>query len=688
MTNEHSAATCTALANIAMALALSGAIFGRAGAAASDLTPSIAGASHQARAPGDDFYEFVNGDWLDQTDIPPGKSSWGPAAALAGETGLRSIALLEAAAADAAASGDARMAGDFYAAFMNEAAIEAKGLAPLKPMLKEVDAIRNKTALAQALGRMLRSDVELYNISNFDSENLFGLWVAQGFDDPSRNVPYLLQGGLGMPDRENYLSDDAHLAGLRTKYRQHIAAMFKLAGFAGADKRAARVFDLETRIAQSHTTREDSDDELKANHPWNAGDFASRAPGLDWAAYFKSAGLGGEQTIVVWHPSAIVGSAKLVGEIDLGTWKDFLRFHLINHYSPVLPRAFAAQHAAFYDRDLGGMTTLPTRAQRGLDESNLAIRDVIGKLYAQRYFPEADKARVQRMVADIKAAFARRLDQLDWMAPATRAEAQAKLKALYVGVGFPDAWPSYDGLVVSPTDAFGNVVRAENFHTAQQLAKLGQPADRTEWQVAPHMTVAINMGMQNALNFPAAYLQPPYYDPAASDAANYGSIGAIVGHEISHMFDETGARYDAQSRQRNWWSASDQQRYTDAMAVLVRQYSAYEPLPDLHINGQQTLTENAADVVGLAVSLSACQAARAGNVDPIASDREFFIGFAKARRSKMTEAALRKWIASDPHAPAKYRIETVRNLDAWYKAFDVQPGQALYLAPGDRAPVR
>ncbi len=248
--------------------------------------------------------------------------------------------------------------------------------------------------------------------------------------------------------------------------------------------------------------------------------------------------------------------------------------------------------------------------------------------------------------------------------------------------------PSYDGLAISSTDAFGNVVRAERFHTAQQLAKLGQTADSSEWQVSPHMTVAINMGMQNALNFTAAYLQPPYYNPAASDATNYGSIGAIVGHEISHMFDETGDRYDATSRQRNWWSAAEQARYKQSMAVLVTQYSAYEPLPNLHINGQQTLTENTADVVGLTVALRACQAARSGNTDQAAADREFFIGFAQARRSKITEAALRKWVAGDPHAPAKYRIETVRNLDAWYKAFDVQPGQALYLAPGERAPVR
>ena len=676
------------LTKTAMLVALSGTAFWVASAIGADLTSENASASHSARLPGDDFYDFVNGEWMDKTDIPPGKSSWGPGAALAEETNARTVKLIETVAADPTASGDARMVGDFYTAFMNEAAIEAKGISPLKPLFKEVDAIHDKTALARAMGRMLRSDVELFNISNFDSESLFGLWIAQGFDDPERNVPYLLQGGLGMPDRSNYLSEDPHMAELRAKYRQHIAAMFKLAGFANAEMRAGRVCNLETRIAQSHTTREDSDDELKANNPWNAKDFARKAPGMNWKAYFKSAGLGGEPTIVVWHPSAIIGSAKLVADTDLDTWKDFLRFHLINHYSPVLPKAFAEQHAAFYDHELAGTPGSPMRSQRGLDESNLALRDLIGHLYVDRYFPAADKARLQLMVANIKAAFSRHLDKLDWMAPATRAEAQAKLKALYVGIAFPEKWPSYDGLTISPADAFGNVARAEQFHTAQQLAKLGRPVDRTEWQVAPQMAVAINMGMQNALNFPAAYLQPPYFDPSAPDAKNYGSVGAIVGHEISHMFDETGARYDAASRLRNWWTEADMQHYKDAMAILVTQYSAYKPLPDLNINGQQTLTENTADVVGLAVALDAYQASLAGQVESTVGDREFFIGFAQARRNKMTEAALRKLIASDPHAPAKYRIETVRNLDAWYKAFDVQPGQALYLAPGDRAPVR
>lgn len=657
-------------------------------ATAADLTSPAEGAGHKARLPGDDFYAYVNGDWVEQAEIPAGKGNWGPAAALAGDTALRTIELLDATANDPAATGSARMVRDFYVAFMDDTAIEAKGLAPLKPVLHEVDAIHGKTALAQALGRMLRTDAEFYNISNFDSESLFGLWVAQGFDDPTRNVAYLLQGGLGLPDRDNYLSTDARMADLRAKYRQHVAAMFRLAGYAAADKRAAHVFDLEMKIAQAHATREDSDDELKGNNPWNIHDFAKKAPGLDWNAYFKGAGLGGEQTIVVWHPGAIVGSARLVAEVDLESWKDFLRFHLINHYANVLPKAFVAQHAAFYDRDLAGMAAMPTRAQRGLDQSNLAMRDLVGRLYAERYFPATEKARVQAMVANIKAAFARHLDQIDWMAPATKAEAQAKLKALYIGVGYPDQWPSYEGLQISSTDAFGNVVRAERFHTAQQLAKLGQPAERSEWQVSPHMTVAINMGMQNALNFPAAYLQPPYYNPAASDATNYGSIGAIVGHEISHMFDETGARYDATSRQRNWWSAAEQERYKQSMARLVTQYSAYEPVPGLHINGQQTLTENTADVVGLTVALRACQGARSPGTDAVAADREFFIGFAQARRNKMTEAALRAWIAGDPHAPAKYRIETVRNLDAWYQAFDVQPGQALYLAPGDRVEVR
>ena len=683
------AATRRSSTRAALTIAVCGLAFWPLPSAAEDVAAAPAAIAPQKPVrPGDDFFGFVNGDWIAKAEIPAGRSSWGPAAALADETSARVIKLLESAAADRSATGEARKIGDFYAAFMDEAGIEAKGTEPLKPLLNAIDAIGDKAALARALGGMLRTDVESVTASNYDTENLFGLLVSQGFADAQHNTAFLLQGGLGMPGRDDYVADDPHSTELRTKYRQHIEATLKLAGFTDPDKRADRVFDLEMKLAQSYTTQADSDDEWKANNPWNAKDFAVKAPGLDWAAFFKAAGLGRQTVFTVWHPSAIIGSAKLVAEIDLTSWKDYLSFHLVNHYSPVLPHAFVAEHAAFYDKAVAGKAEPPPRSKQALDAANLALAEPLGHLYVDQYFPPSSKARVQAMVVAIRAEFAKHIDKLDWMAPATRKEAQAKLKALYVGIGYPDHWASYAGLAVSPTDAFGNVLRAEHFHTAERLARLGQPVDRTEWGTPSQMTYAVNLGQQDALNFAAAYLQPPYFDPNASDAANYGSIGTIIGHEISHMFDDTGAKWDAQGHLRIWWSPAELAQYKASIAKLAAQYSAYKPFPDLALDGQRTLTENMADVTGLTLSLRAYQASLAGKQEAAEAEQQFFIGFAQSRRSKISDVALRQLATTDAHAPAKYRISTVRNLDAWYRAFDVQPGQALYLAPDERLTIR
>jgi putative endopeptidase len=675
--------------------ALTLALCGVSLAAASTFTPAFAAdpttpavtAAPQSVLPGDDFYQFVNGAWMEKTEIPADRSGWGAFAVLAEDTNARLVKLVEAAAANKATSGDARKVGDFYSAYMNEAGIEAKGVAPIKPLLKSIDAIHDKGALAHALGSMLRADVDPLNQTNFFTENLFGLWIAQDLENPQRYTPYLLQGGLGMPDRAYYLTDNPHMADLRTKYQEHIAAVLKLAGFTDPDARAARVFALEMKIAQSHASREDSEDVLKANNPWSVKDFASKAPGLDWSAFFKSAGLGGQKTVIVWHPSAITGAAKLVADTDLATWKDFLSFHAVNHYSTVLPKAFVDQHFAFYEHALSGTPQMSARWKRGLAATNAALVEPVGHLYVDQYFPAANKARVREMVDNIMAAFAKRIDKLDWMAPETRAQAQAKLKTLYVGVGYPDKWASYAGLTVSPTDAFGNVLRAEQFHTAQQRAKLSKPIDRTEWAMPPQLVNAVNMPLQNAINFPAAILQPPFFDPNGSDAINYGAIGSVIGHEISHSFDDQGAQFDAQGRLRNWWTPADAAHFKAATAVLVAQFSAYKPFPDLNVNGQQTLSENLADLAGLNASFDAYQASRLGKPVEADGDQQYFIGYAQSRRSKSREAAMRRQVVTDGHAPAQYRTAIVRNLDAWYQAFDVQPGQALYLAPADRVRV-
>ena len=682
----------------AIVLALCGAaVISMPGQAAGQAQPAAAPKAEAPQGsaavrPGDDFFAYANGDWLSKTEIPADRSSWGAMGALAEETNQRIVKMIEDLADDKKLSGEARKVSDYYRSYMNESAIEGKGIAPLKPMLAKIDAIKDKAGLTRALGESIRADVDPLNNTDFFTENVFGLWVAQGLHDTTRNMPYLLQGGLGMPDRAYYLDNNPKMAELRTRYQQHIAAMLKLAGYSDADAqaKAAKVFALEVDIANTHATRADSADVQKADNTWTAKDFTAKAPGMDWNAFFKAARLGDQQKFIVWHPTAVVGEAALVQKVDLQTWKDYLAFHRINQMASVLPKAVSDQRFEFYGKALSGTPQQSLRWKRALAATNEAMDEAVGKIYVAKYFPAENKARLQQMVGNIVDAFGKRVDKLDWMAPATRAQAKEKLKTLYVGVGYPDKWKSYEGLKVVLDDAFGNAVRADAFHTAQEIAKLHRKPDRTEWSMPPQLVNAVNLPLQNALNFPAAILQPPFFDPKAPDAANYGSIGAIIGHEISHSFDDQGSQFDAQGRLRDWWTKEDMEHFKAASSKLVAQYNAYKPFPDLAVNGQLTLSENLADLAGLAAAYDAYRASGGKNANAQgdqAGDRAFFVGYASSWRNKAREAAERRGILTDGHAPPQYRTATVRNLDAWYKAFDVQPGQALYLPPDQRVRV-
>ena len=643
--------------------------------------------------PGDDFYAYANGTWLAATEIPADRGSWGAGSALAEETNKRVAALLETAAKHrATATASERLAADFYAAFMDEAAIEARGLTPLQPRLQRIAAIADKGGLARTLGEFLRADVDALNMTNFFTENLFGLWVAQGFDDPEHYTPYLMQGGLGMPDRAYYLTASDSMEGTRAKYRAHIATVLRLGGVADSAARAERIFALELKLAQVHSSREDSEDVQKANNPWRREEFAAKAPGLDWSAFFEGAKLGAAPRFIVWHAGAVTGAAALVGSEPLSVWQDYLTYHTLNQYSGVLPTAFADERFAFYGTALSGTPQQQVRWKRALNLANAAVGDAVGQVYVAKYFPPASKAKAQAMVANIVRAFDARIDKLDWMAPATKTQARAKLKTLYVGLGYPDRWTDYTGLIIAPTDAAGNLLRAEEFTYRQRVAKVGCAVDPTEWCMAPQVVNAVNMPMQNALNFPAAILQPPFFDPAAPDAANYGSIGAVIGHEISHSFDDQGAQFDAQGRLRDWWTPDDLAHFKASTAALAAQYSGYRPFSDLAVNGQQTLSENLADLAGLTAAYDGFHAV-ATPVPTVAADQAFtndqlfFIAFAQSWRGKMRDPAMRQQVITDGHAPSQYRALTVRNLDAWYAAFDVKPGQALYLAPTARVRV-
>jgi predicted metalloendopeptidase len=657
---------------------------------------------NKAVAPGDDFYSFTNGEWLAKTEIPADRGGWSAGSELGEATNVRIIALIEAVAKDkAGATAAGRLSADFYAAYMDEAAIEAKGLAPLKSRLQNIASLRNKTDLARALGAGLRADVDPLNATNFFTENLFGLWVAQGFSDPTHYTPYLLQGGLGMPDRAYYLDSNPRMENLRKKYLAHVVNVLKLAGIAEAEAeaRAIRVVELEKKLAESQTSREDSEDVLKANNPWRKQDFSSKAPGLDWPAFFAAAGLTKQDHYIVWHPGAVIGAASLVSTAPLAEWQDYLVYHLVNHFAGALPKAFADERFAFYGTALSGTPQQQARWKRALNAANASIGDAVGQVYVAKYFPPSSKARAKRMVGHILEAFDKRIDQLEWMAPATRMQAKAKLKTLYVGIGYPDRWQDYRGLRIDRDDALGNLMRAEEFAYRQSIGKLGRKVDATEWCMPPQVVNAVNMPMQNALNFPAAILQPPYFSANAADAVNYGAIGSIIGHEISHSFDDQGAQFDAQGRLRDWWTADDLAHFKASSASLVAQYSGYRPFEDLAVNGKLTLSENLADLAGIAAAYdgyriaiaSEAAASKAPRTEipdrDYSGDQLFFIAFSQGWRSKSREAQTRQQILTDGHAPAQYRALTVRNIDAWYGAFAVKPGQSLYLAPPDRVKV-
>lgn len=675
----------TPIKHTALALLLGASLLPGAPTLANEpVTPQVS----VAPKPGDDFFGYANAEWLAQTVIPADRSSWSGGAQLAEETNQRIVKMIEALAADANAKGEGRMVADFYTAYLDEAGIEAKGMAPIRPLLAKIDAIRDKAALTRALGESLRADVDVLNATHLHTENLFGLWFAEDLNDPGRYVTYILQGGLGLPDKAYYTSDSARMAELRTKYQSYISDMLALAGYRDTTERAAKVMALEMAIAKTHASVEETYDVLKANNPWKASEFAKNAPGLDWKLLFKAAHLDDQKNFILWHPQAIKGTAALVGTTDIAVWKDWMAFHQLDRHADVLPKAFADLRFAFAGKTLAGTPQQSVRWKRALAATNAAMDEAVGHLYVDRYFPPQNKARIQEMVKNIVAAFSRRIDKIDWMAPATRAQAQQKLKTLYVGIGYPDRWKSFAGLQIDARDAFGNTVRAQQFHYARELAKLRGKVDPHRWCMPPHVINAVNMPMQNALNFPAAILQPPFFDPQGTDAMNYGAIGAVIGHEISHSFDDQGAQFDAQGRLRDWWTKEDGEHFKKAAAALAAQYSAYRPFPDLALNGQQTLSENLADLAGVAAAFDAYRTTLTGKPNVTAdADRQFFIGYAQSWRNKAREASLRRQILTDGHAPAQYRTYTVRNLDAWYEAFDVQPGQALYLTPTERVRV-
>lgn len=626
--------------------------------------------------PGDNFYSFANGTWAKNTPIPADKSNYGMFTALDDLSKERTKTLIEEAAKDP----NSRI-GQTYASFLDQAAIEAKGLAPIQPWLNQIKGLSNRSALPALYAEAAKNGVS----------TPFATYVGQDDKNPDNYILSLYQSGIGMPDRDYYLSADPKIAEVRAKYLQHLTNVLTLAGEPNAAARAKAVLAHETEIARVHWNKVDSRDATKTYNKLTLAQLKSRAPGFDFATMFRDVGAGASNDLLVAQPTAVTGIARIVSRAPLGVIKDQLMIRSLDAFAPVLPSAFDKEQFAFYGTALSGTPEQEARWKRGVDFTVGTLQDDVSKLYVARYFPPETKAAADQLVKNVVESMGRRIDSLTWMAPATKQRARAKLANFTTKIGYPDQWRDMSGLEVVAGDAFGNALRSNRFDQAYNMNKLGKPIYRWEWGMTP-MTVNAyaNFGMHEIV-FPAAILQPPFFDPNADPAVNYGGIGAVIGHEISHHFDDQGSKYDENGRLSDWWTPSDLAAFNAATAKLAAQYDAYEVFPGARVNGKFTMGENIGDLAGVTVAYDAYKhslnGAEAPVIDGTTGDQRFYLGWAQVWRRNYREANLRQRLLTDPHSPSEQRVFVVRNFDSWYNSFNVQPGQKLYLAPADRVRV-
>ncbi len=633
--------------------------------------------------PQDDFFEYLNGKWLKTVEIPADKSSWGSFMKLRDDTLPQLRAIIERAAADknAAAGSETKKIGDFYASFMDEAKLEQLGITPLNGELAKIAAIKDKSELPAVLARMVKLGLEVPVV----------FYIHQDAKDSTKYVADLYQAGLGMPDRDYYLkSDDAKLADARAKYQQHMEKMLTMAGDKNAAANAKAILDFETEIARVQWTKVENRDPVKTYNKVELAKLAEVAPGFDWKSWLEGAGIAGKTSyVIVSQPTYLKGFAEVAGKTSLETWKAYLQMHLIDAYGSYLSKNFAEQRFAFYGTTLSGAPQQEPRWKRGVGAVERSLGEAVGKLYVAEHFPAERKARMEKLVANLLAAYKESINTLDWMSPATKKEAQAKLAKFTPKIGYPNKWKEYTALNVSRDDLVGNVMRSREVEYNRELNKLGKPIDRDEWGMTPQTVNAYYNPELNEIVFPASILQPPFFDANADDAVNYGGIGAVIGHEISHGFDDQGAQYDGDGNLRDWWSPSDHKNFKAKTQMLVEQYNAYSPLPGYHVNGELTLGENIADNSGLAIAAKAYKLSLKGKkapvIDGLTGEQRLYMGWAQVWRSKMREPAQIAQVKTDPHSPGQFRANgTLKNQPGFYEAFKVKQGDKMYLAPKDR----
>jgi putative endopeptidase len=623
--------------------------------------------------PGDNFYDYANGTWARTTPIPPDRSNYGMFTMLEELSNERTRAILEEQAGVPGSK-----IGDFYTSFMDRAAIDSRGFAPLVPMLRSMDSARTKAELAAVMGELSRKGVTAP----------FGNFVDSDDKDPDSAIFQFAQGGLGMPNRDYYISADPGQVAKRRAYRDYLVQLLKLAGEPNAERRAAAVLALETRIARAHWTPVESRDSTKTYNKRTPDELRASAPAFAWPRYLDSLGVAGRPHFIVRQPSAIAGTAKALAAASPATVRDYLKLQALDSYAPYLSQPFVEANFAFHGTVLNGTPQNQEAWKRAANLVTAAMGEEIGKIYVQRHFPPEAKAEADRLVQNVIAAMDRRIQGLTWMAPETKARARAKLAAFTPKIGYPDEWRDYSALEVRRGDLVGNVMRANEFEHQRQLNKLGRPVDRREWGMYPMTINAYANFNWNEIVFPAAILQPPFFDPNADPAINYGGIGAVIGHEISHHFDDQGSKYDETGSLKDWWTPGDVQRFNALTGQLADQYDKYEIFPGKFINGKFTLGENIGDLAGLTIAYDAYRASLGGRPAPVlegtTGDQRFYLGWAQVWRRNYREANLLQRLITDPHSPSEQRTAVVRNLDPWYAAFPVEPGDSLYLAPAQR----
>ncbi|HWW78571.1 MAG TPA: M13 family metallopeptidase [Steroidobacteraceae bacterium] len=637
-------------------------------------------AGNAAVKPGDDFFAYASGNWYDHFEIPPDRTSFGAFNQLDELSKQRVRELIEQAAESRPASGTAaQKIGDYYAAYMDQAAIETNGLAPAEGDLKRIAAATTKADVAK-----------LFGLPGFSS--LFDLDLPPDLKNPDRYSVVISQSSLGLPDRDYYLKDDPKLQEIRTKYVAYVEQILSLGGIADAAARAKEIMAFETAAAKAQWPIEKRRDVDAVYNPRTKKQLLAFAPGFPWQAFLESSSVGARQDLVLSEITAIHDLSELFKSTPLPTLKAYLTFHYLSDHAPYLPKRFDDARFAFYGQTLRGQPQQRERWKRAVDEVNGGLGELVGQLYVARYFPPESKAKMQELVANLRASLSERIDTLEWMTPETKSRAHEKLATFTPKIGYPDQWKDYSALQIRRDDLIGNVRRAAEWRWQYQVARLDKPVDRQEWQMTPQTINAYYNPLNNEIVFPAAILQPPFFDPNADAAVNYGGIGAVIGHEIGHGFDDQGRKFGPDGGLKDWWTQQDADVFKGRVTRLVNQFSAFEALPGLHVNGANTIGENIGDLGGLNMAYHAYHLSLKGKpapvIDGLTGDQRFFLSWAQVWRTKIRDGQLREYVMSDVHSPPYFRVNgPLPNINEWYDAFNVHPGDKLYIKPEDRVSI-